>query len=116
MPQGDMFIEKRKFKRRDKHYSISYKLMPKDNAIEAVRKNGKSRDISVGGIRVEGEPVGQPDDVLRIEFNLEGREEPVVTFAEIKWIRDIDGINQFGVEFLALKNGDKEMIEQIVND
>lgn len=115
MQEGSMFIEKRKFKRIEKEYAVRYKLMPKDNAIEALKKDGAGKDISIGGIRIEGEPVGLVNDVIRIEFILEGLAEPIVTFAEIKWIRDVKGTTQFGVEFLALKGSDKEALEKVIN-
>lgn len=115
MPEGSMFIEKRKFKRIEKEYSVRYKLMPRDNMIDAIKKDGSGKDISIGGIRIEGDPVGNVNDVIRVEFVLEGIEEPIVTFAEIKWIRDVNGKMQFGVEFLALKASDKEELEKVIN-
>ena len=115
MPEGSMFIEKRKFKRIEKQYAVRYKLMPKDNMIEAIKKDGEGMDISIGGIRIEGEPVGIINDVVKVEFLIEGLTEPIITFAEIKWIRDVKGQTQFGVEFLALKASDKEALEKVIN-
>jgi c-di-GMP-binding flagellar brake protein YcgR len=115
MPEGSMYIEKRKFKRVEKEYAVRYKLMPKDNAMEAMKKDGAGKDISIGGIRIEGDPVGLINDVVRIEFIIEGVEDPVTTFAEIKWIRDVKGSMQFGVEFLALKETDKAALERVIN-
>ena len=115
MHEGNMYIEKRKHKRVEKQYGVRYKLMPKENLMDAVKKDGSGKDLSIGGIRIEGEPVGAVNDVLRVEFSLEGIEEPVMTFAEIKWIREVDGATQFGVEFLALKASDKEELERIIN-
>ncbi|HDQ25954.1 MAG TPA: PilZ domain-containing protein [bacterium] len=111
--RGDMFIERRKFKRVEKKYTIRYKLMPKENTLDTIKDEGWSRDISVGGVRVEGSPVGSVGDVLRVEFSIDTRPAPIVTFAEIKWIRG-DGENkEFGLEFLALKTQDKDALEQI---
>jgi hypothetical protein len=115
MPEGSMFIEKRKFKRIEKEYAVRYKLMPKDNLIEAMKKDGEGKDISIGGIRIEGEPVGTANDVIKVEFIIEGIAEPIITFAEIKWIREVKGAMQFGVEFLALKATDKEALEKVIN-
>jgi hypothetical protein len=115
MHEGSMFIEKRKFKRIEKEYAVRYKLMPGDNAIEAMKKDGAGKDISIGGIRIEGEPAGTVNDVVRVEFVMEGLDEPVVTFAEIKWIRDVNGSIQFGVEFLALKASDKAALERVLD-
>ncbi len=107
-----MFIEKRKFRRVEKKFEARYKLMPKDNMTEALKKEGSGLDVSVGGIRIEGDPMGNVGDVIKIEFIFQGLSVPVVTFAEIKWIRQIDGKPQFGVEFLALKESDKEALDK----
>jgi hypothetical protein len=115
MHEGSMFIEKRKHKRVEKEYAVRYKLMPKDNMIESLKKDGSGKDVSVGGIRIEGEPAGTVNDVLRVEFTCGGIEEPVITFAEIKWIKEVKGATQFGVEFLALKQSDKEALEKMIN-
>jgi c-di-GMP-binding flagellar brake protein YcgR len=115
MPEGRLFIEKRKFKRVPKNYMIRYKLMPSDNIIEAMKKDGKSQDISIGGMRIEGEPVGDVGDVIKVEIKIDGREEAVITFAEVKWIRQTEGAGQFGAEFLALKDDDRQELEKIIN-
>ena len=113
MAEGKLFIEKRKHKRVEKELSVLYKLVPKDNNTAAMRLEGKSKDLSSGGLRIEGEPVGVVEDVLRLEFTLDGSN--VITFAEIKWIREVEGKKQFGIEFLALKNEDKEKIDKLAD-
>jgi len=115
MAEGQMFVEKRKFKRKEKLFFINYKLMPKDNDLEALRKEGQSQDISIGGVRIAGEPVGEIGDIIRIDFRIETKEEPIVTFAEVKWIRDTDEGKQFGVEFMALKKDDEAAIEKVID-
>lgn len=116
MTEGILYIEKRKFKRVEKIYPIKYKLMPKDNIIEPKKNKGKTKDISLGGIRIEGEVIGSIDDIIRIEFVTENNNNPIITFAEIKWIKEIDGVQQFGVEFLTLKNEDKQSIEKLIDE
>jgi c-di-GMP-binding flagellar brake protein YcgR len=116
MTEGRLFIEKRKFKRVEKIFPIKYKLMPNDNIIELKKNEGLTRDISLGGIRIEGEAIGVIDDIVRIEFITGSNDNPVVTFGEIKWIKKIDGIEQFGIEFLTLRNEDKQIIEKLINE
>jgi|DewCreStandDraft_4_1066084.scaffolds.fasta_scaffold00712_1 c-di-GMP-binding flagellar brake protein YcgR len=116
MTEGKLFIEKRKFKRVEKVFPVRYKLMPKDNIIESKKSEGQTKDISLGGIRIEGDILGNVDDIVRIEFITKDEENPIVTFAEIKWIKEIDGKQQFGVEFLTLKNEDKQIIEELINE
>ncbi len=111
MAEGTLYIEKRKHKRVEREVTVLYKLVPKDNMTAAMRLEGKTKDLSSGGIRIEGEPLGVAEDVLRLEFDLDG--SIIITFAEIKWIREVDGKKQFGIEFLALKNEDKEKIEKL---
>ena len=112
----DNYDEKRKYKRVSRQFIVNYKLMPKDSSIEAMRKESKSHDISAGGVRIEGDALGEIEDVLRIEFKVEGLQQPITTFAEIKWKRKIDDKDFFGVEFLALKKSDQEAIEKIVSE
>jgi len=116
MTEGRLYVEKRKFKRVEKSFPIKYKLMPKDNLIESKKNEGQTKDISIGGIRIEGEAIGDIDDIIRIEFITENKDKSITTFAEIKWIKEIDGVQQFGVEFLTLKNDDKAIIEKLVNE
>lgn len=113
MPEGNMFVEKRKHRRIGKLLFVNYKLMPAENLIEPVKKDGQTHDLSLGGVRIEGEPVGNVGDVLRVEF-LIGDGHPVTTFAEIKWIKGADENSQFGVEFMTLKHEDQKMLEEMI--
>ncbi len=116
MPEGNMFIEKRKHKRATVSYTVKYKLMPKDSSMEALKKEGKSTDLSAGGVRVEGLSIGTTGDVIKVEFKTDQKEEPIVAFAEIKWQRKQGNADQFGLEFLALKEEDKEIINKIIEE
>jgi len=116
MSEGKMFIEKRRHKRVAKNFSIKYKIMPKDNNIEAIRKEGSSRDISAGGVMIEGELHGDIGDVARIEFSVPEKTMPIVAFAEVKWVIREKGNTRFGLEFLALQDEDKSIIQGIINN
>ncbi len=116
MTEGKLFIEKRKFKRVEKSFPVKYKLMPKDNIIEFKKNEGLTKDISLGGIKIEGEPIGIIDDIIRIEFIIGDNDNPIVTFGEIKWIKEIDNKKQFGIEFLTLRDEDKQIIKKIINE
>ena len=115
MNEGELHLEKRKFKRAYIQYPVKYKLMPKENSIAAIKSDGMSRDLSIGGVRVEGEIAGESGDVIKLEFKTEYKEEPITAFAEIKWLKTIDGVKQFGLEFLALKEEDKNLIEKMID-
>ena len=114
MAIGKMFVEKRKHQRVGKGFEISYKLIPKEISDETVREEGMTKDISLGGVRVEGELIGQLGDVLRVEINTKESSEATVVFAEIRWI---DAASKFfGLEFLALREHDQEILKKIIEN
>ena len=115
MKEGDLHLEKRKFKRAYIQYPVKYKLMPKENSIAAIKADGTCKDLSIGGVRIEGDINGEQGDVIKLEFKTEYKEEAITAFAEIKWLKEISGVKQFGLEFLALKEEDVKLIEKMIN-
>jgi len=119
MAEGELYIERRKHKRIDRKYRVNYRLIKGEEEIKEIRKNitkqeGESADISLGGIKVDGEMPGLAGDVIRIEVVIEGRKEPITTFAEVKWIKGFGNDRSFGLEFLILKDADRQLIEEIM--
>jgi c-di-GMP-binding flagellar brake protein YcgR len=118
--KGELYIERRKHKRVDRKYTINYRVISAAAEAEAIKKSSvksaaESNDISLGGLRAEGNIAGKQDDIIRVEVFLEGRKEPVTTFAEIKWVKELpDNKKSFGLEFLILKDSDKELINSII--
>ncbi len=116
--KGKLFIEKRKHRRIYKQYDVRYKLMPKEATTKAPKIEGKSLDISVGGIRIEGDVLGNEGEIIRVEIDTgTGSGEFIVVFAEIRWIRRESAggkSGQLGLQFLALKQEDVETIKKIV--
>jgi len=118
---GNLFIERRKFKRVDFDYKITYKLIRGEEEVQELKKailkkEGTTSDISLGGIKVYGEMDGMQGDIIRLEIHIQGREEPITTFAEIKWIKQEKDKKIFGLEFLILKDADKRTIKEIVGE
>ena len=112
--KGTLYLEKRKHRRVFKQYTVRYKLMPKDVTVQNNKLSGKSQDISIGGIRIEGEVIGAEGDIIRLELDTSGSDH-IVIFAEIRWIRKESGKDgQLGLQFLALKEEDIEIIKQII--
>lgn len=113
---GKLYIEKRHHERIDKQYNVRYKLMPKELSAQQSKIDGKSSDISAGGIRVEGEPVGRENDVIRLEIDTGKTDESIIVFAEIRWIKKSkDKTGQMGLQFLALREEDVDIIKRITS-
>ena len=51
-----------------------------------------------------------------MEIKIEGRTDPVVTFAEVRWSAKDDELGRYrsGIEFLVLKEEDKKVIEGLI--
>jgi c-di-GMP-binding flagellar brake protein YcgR len=116
MVEGKMFIEKRQHKRIEKQFKVNYKLIPDSREVESIKKQGQSYDISVGGIRVIGSPVGKEGDIIRVEIIINESTTPIVSFAEIRWIKETDKDSQFGIKFLMLKDNDSKISENMINE
>jgi c-di-GMP-binding flagellar brake protein YcgR len=123
MPEGQIFVERRKFKRSDKKITVSYKVVSLPAEIEAIKKKlDKSTvetvNISVGGIQLIDDEELQAEQILRIEIRTPKKTEAIITFAEVRWSAKDGRLGKYrtGIEFLVLKDEDKEMIEKLVNE
>ncbi len=116
MTEGKMFVEKRQYKRVEKQFKVNYKLIPDSREAEVIKKEGESYDISIGGVRVIGAPAGKEGDIVRVEIKINERATPIVSFAEIRWIKEAGKDTQFGIKFLMLKDNDRKLIEDLVNE
>jgi c-di-GMP-binding flagellar brake protein YcgR len=119
MAEGELYIERRRHKRIDRNLKVTYKVIKAEEEVREIKKNitkqaGKSTDISLGGIKVDGDIPGMQGDVIRLEVVVEGRKEPITTFAEVKWIKGEGAERSFGLEFLILKDADRQLIEEII--
>jgi len=111
MAKGKLYVEKRKHKRVEKHYDVTYKLMPKDMQTSHKTQKGRTVDLSMGGARIEGEVIGSKNDMIRIELAVEKGKNPVTVLAEIKWIKK----DSFGLSFVALKEDEAMTISEILD-
>ncbi len=124
MPEGEIFVERRKFKRIERKIKVFYKIISSPTEIEEIKKKAQKKatesiNISMGGIQllIEGEEL-KPEQLLRIEFNVEKKPEPIITFAEVRWISQDKktGTYKTGIEFLVLKEEDKKIINELINN
>jgi hypothetical protein len=113
--KGKLFMEKRSHKRHSKEFLVLYKIMPKKVSVETVRKHGKSKDVSLGGIRIEGDHVGEPGDIVRVEIFGRDKKDLIIVLAEIKWITELENGCQFGVKFIGLREEEMETLEDMLN-
>ena len=121
MPEGEIFSERRRFKRADTNISVTYKIVSLPNEAAKIKQQSEkntaeSVNISIGGIQlIDDEELGR-EQILRIEFKIEGKPDPVITFAEVKWCAKDNVLGRYrtGIEFLVLKDEDKAVIESIV--
>lgn len=113
--KGKLYMEKRSHKRRTREFLVLYKIMPKKVSVETVRKQGKSKDISLGGIRIEGDHVGEPGDIVRVEIFGKDKKDLIIVLAEIKWITELENGCQFGVKFIGLREEEMETLEDMMN-
>jgi c-di-GMP-binding flagellar brake protein YcgR len=121
MEKGELYVERRKHKRVEKKFNVVYKLISAEEEQEIkqgiIKRTGESADISLGGVRVYGELTGKVGDIIRIQIFVNDNSEPITTFAEIKWIDSSSADKKvFGLEFLILKDSDKEVLSNIIGE
>jgi c-di-GMP-binding flagellar brake protein YcgR len=123
MPESEIYSERRKFKRVRSQVSVSYKIVSLPDEIEDIKKQAErkiteSANISIGGIQLLDEVELKPEQILRLEFAVAGRKEPIVTFAEVRWTARDNNIKKYriGIEFLVLKEEDRKTLLEIVGD
>jgi c-di-GMP-binding flagellar brake protein YcgR len=121
MPEGQIYVEKRKHKRIDKKVTVTFKVVSMPSEIEKIKtaaekNSSETVNISVGGVQLINDSGLKPEQILRIEIRLENAKTNIVTFAEVKWSAKDDNIKRYrtGIEFLVLKDEDKKLIEEIV--
>jgi|SRR6056297_1241018 len=110
MAKGKLFVEKRRHRRYEKDYNVTYKLLPKDISVTHSTKKGRTVDLSIGGARIEGEVVGKAGDIIRIEISAKKEQNPVTVMAEIRWVKQ----GAFGLAFVALKEDEAATITEIL--
>ncbi len=82
--------EKRKYKRYNKEFDVTYSCAKGSLIIEG---NAKSKDVSAGGMRIPVDEVLKVSDRLRLAINLPWRRNPIDAIAKVVWAspRLIDG-------------------------
>jgi uncharacterized protein (TIGR02266 family) len=91
--------------------------LPATIAIGEERAGGFVENLSEGGLFVATDGVAQPGEVVGVEFNLPGLEQPVRASAEVRWTRGAtaDGeVGGMGLRFVDLGGDAAEAIGRYV--
>ena len=122
MPEGEIYVEKRRHKRVDRTLSVSQKVTAADEAEDANLNHQKidthSVDISVAGIQLICDEEILIDKIVRLDVHVEGEAKPLATFAEVRWISRDDRIKKYriGMEFLVIKQEHTDIIKKITGE
>lgn len=121
MPEGEILLERRKFKRTDRKITVTYKIVSLPAELAEIKKKlekntVESANISIGGIQLIDDEELNAEQILRIEIRAEGRTGTIITFAEVRWSAKDSRLGKYrtGIEFLVLKDEDKAIIEELV--
>lgn len=122
MPEGEIFLERRKFKRADRKITVTYKVVSLPAEIAEIKKKLEKNtvetvNISIGGIQLIDDEELSAEQILRIEIKAEDRPATIITFAEVRWSAKDSKLGRYrtGIEFLVLKDEDKAIIEELVD-
>jgi c-di-GMP-binding flagellar brake protein YcgR len=121
MPEGEIFIERRKHKRVPKKLKVFYRLMTEEeiesNMNERTKKEVESSDISITGIQLLCDEKIDAEKILRLDV-FAGEDEPIATFAETRWVKYDDKVKKYrvGMEFLVIKEEHINIIKKITGE
>ncbi|HDQ25130.1 MAG TPA: PilZ domain-containing protein [bacterium] len=123
MPEGQIYVERRKFKRIDANIRVKYRVVSAPSEIADIKKQVEraeveSANISLGGIQLIDDEEIAAEQILRIEMSTDKKPDPIITFAEVRWSAKDSSIGKYrtGIEFLVLKDEDKALIEEMINN
>ena len=101
--------ERRKFKRKNSDFVVSYKVIsPPDG-----NGNATGIDISEAGISLPIRSLLCPGIILELEFNLGVSRESIVTTGEVIWVKERNDENFpyiIGIKFINIATRDKDRI------
>jgi c-di-GMP-binding flagellar brake protein YcgR len=113
MPEGSMFMERRRYPRVTVEIPVKYRLIDDQKELESVfdRKKrdtlSRSLDLSLGGIYITSEQSMKVGSILRLEISVPESPTVISAFAEVIWSNDTGG----GLHFLAMKDEDTQYLK-----
>ena len=123
MPEGEIYIEKRRHRRVDKKLKVTYKITATEEEAEDINLNRQkvsvlSVDISLAGMQLICDEDIPIDKIVRLDVEVEGEDKPLVTFAEVRWVSKDEKLNKYrvGMEFLVIKQEHTDVIKKITGE
>jgi c-di-GMP-binding flagellar brake protein YcgR len=113
MPEGSMFMERRRYPRVTVEIPVKYRLIDDQKELATVfdRKkkdtHTRSLDLSLGGIYITADQRLKVGTILRLEITVPEPSTLLSAFAEVIWSNDTGG----GLHFLAMKDEDMECLK-----
>jgi c-di-GMP-binding flagellar brake protein YcgR len=119
MPEGEIFSEKRTYKRMSKNFAITYQILSSASGITEYSEESKIADclnLSAGGIGLIANENLSAGQIIEIKFMLEEKDQSITTCAEVRWSKRDDKTNKCraGIEFLSIKEEDKNLIKKFI--
>jgi len=117
MPEGSMFMERRRFPRVTVEIPVKYRLIDDQKELESVfdRKkrdtHTRSLDLSLGGIYITADANLKVGTILRLEIAVPEPVTLISAFAEVVWSNDTGG----GLHFLAMKDEDTQYLKSYLD-
>lgn len=120
MPEGEIFIEKRRHKRVKKKLKVFYRVLSKDEMENEVNEKRivESSDISISGIQLICDEKIALEQIIRLDIFIEENQDPLTTFAEVRWVKFDENIKKFraGMEFLVVKEEHINIIKNLTGE
>jgi Tfp pilus assembly protein PilZ len=122
MQRAHLSIEKRRNPRVMVTVPVRFKVINRpDERDKILAELGKAMsqttNVSSGGIALNTHAKLQRGDLLKLDMELPNQHTQIRTFAEVMWIRpneDIRELAEVGLQFLAVRNEDEDLISNFV--
>ena len=117
MPDANMFIERRAHPRYKVNIPVKFTLVEDKADTEALLEESKkelaaqTRNLSLGGIKIDSDQPIQEGSVLIFEISLPGVSQPVLVSGEVVWVEG----NTSGLHFLEISDEDFDALRAYLN-
>jgi c-di-GMP-binding flagellar brake protein YcgR len=124
MEKGTLAIEKRKFPRVSLDATVRFRKLSSQKEKEAVMAEFvevRSKDLSQGGLALVEMAALTSGDLLKVEVDVPGRDEPIKAYSEVMWIKpsgkDEKAESEVaGIKFMGLKPDDEEYLSNMIKE